>query len=317
MNEIINKESEEELTPAIIKKYICPQASDQEIFMFFQLCKAQNLNPFLREAYLIKYGTEKATIVVGKETFTKRADLLPQNDGFSAGIIVLTNNKEVMYREGSLIIIGEIILGGWAVAYRKDRTHPVRAEVSISEYTRYNKEGKPTRAWKEMPATMIRKVALVQALREAYPQDFGGMYTPEEMPIDSLSLPEYKIGHEIPPPEEGQIERPKNKSGIAQMSPAPEEQTIPEPLTPATTDHQIPTSPIETIEEIQEEAKPAPTLSDIWDVKRICEVLNAAENKTALDEAWRTLSKHIAKLDKAGKIECQKFKNAIAEVLNA
>jgi hypothetical protein len=28
---------------------------------------------------------------------------------------------------------------------------------------------------------MIRKVALVQALREAFPEDFGGLYSPEEM----------------------------------------------------------------------------------------------------------------------------------------
>jgi hypothetical protein len=28
---------------------------------------------------------------------------------------------------------------------------------------------------------MIRKVAIVQALRECFPEDFGGMYSPEEM----------------------------------------------------------------------------------------------------------------------------------------
>ena len=28
---------------------------------------------------------------------------------------------------------------------------------------------------------MIRKVALVQALREAFPEDYAGLYSPEEM----------------------------------------------------------------------------------------------------------------------------------------
>ena len=199
MNELQTRDYQPELTMEIIKKYICPTANEQETYMFLQLCKVQGLNPFLREAYLIKYGSEKATIVVGKETFTKRADSLPMNDGFSAGIIVIANDKQVTYREGSLLIQGETLLGGWAIAYRKDRTHPVRAEVSISEYMRHNKEGKPTHAWQSMPATMIRKVALVQALREAYPSEFGGMYTPEEMPVDSLNLPDYK--QEIPPPQ--------------------------------------------------------------------------------------------------------------------
>ena len=42
--------------------------------------------------------------------------------------------------------------------------------------------------WQKMPATMIRKVALVQALREAIPEEFGGLYSPEEMPIDDSTL---------------------------------------------------------------------------------------------------------------------------------
>lgn len=215
MNEIVKREEQTELTPALIKKYICPVATDQEIYMFFQLCKVQNLNPFLREAYLIKYGTEKATIVVGKETFTKRADSLPMNDGFSAGIIVIANDKQVTYREGALIVTGETLLGGWATAYRNDRSHPIRAEVSMKEYVRCNKEGKPTKAWQEMPATMIRKVALVQALREAYPSEFGGMYTPEEMPIDTSNMPDYKMGQDITPPS---IPMPQRRSEATQAA---------------------------------------------------------------------------------------------------
>ena len=38
--------------------------------------------------------------------------------------------------------------------------------------------------WAKKPATMIRKVALVQALREAFPKSFGGMYIAEEQGID-------------------------------------------------------------------------------------------------------------------------------------
>ena len=35
---------------------------------------------------------------------------------------------------------------------------------------------------KQSPATMIEKVAVSQALRNAFPKDFEGLYTPEEMP---------------------------------------------------------------------------------------------------------------------------------------
>lgn len=206
MYEIVKSE-EQELTPAIIKKYICPVATEQEIYMFLQLCKAQNLNPFLREAYLIKYGDEKASMVVGKETFTKRADKMPDCDGWEAGIIVLDNAKNVTYRNGAFIVDGEVLLGGWANVYRKGRSHPYHCEVSLKEYQRYNKKGELTKAWREMGATMIRKVPLVQALREAYPQEFANMFSPEEMPVDSL--PEYKYGQDIPPPI---IPMPQRKS---------------------------------------------------------------------------------------------------------
>jgi hypothetical protein len=57
--------------------------------------------------------------------------------------------------------------------------------------------------WKVMPGTMIRKVALVQSLREAFPDEFGGMYSPEEMPIDASTLPTYSISEApiYPPPK--------------------------------------------------------------------------------------------------------------------
>jgi len=64
------------LSPMIVKQYLVNgdegKITDQEIQMFLELCKYQQLNPFLREAYLIKYGNAPATMVTGKETFLKR-----------------------------------------------------------------------------------------------------------------------------------------------------------------------------------------------------------------------------------------------------
>lgn len=213
MNELQKEYQPVELTRDVVKKYICPSATEQEIFLFLQMCHSQGLNPFLREAYLIKYGEEKASMVVGKETFTKRADKLPDCDGMEAGIIVLDNAKVVTYRNGAFIVAGEELLGGWANVYRKGRSHPYRIEVSLKEYERRNKKGELTKAWREMPATMLRKVALVQALREAYPQEFANMLSPEEMPVDAL--PDYKMGQDILPPT---IPMPQRRSEAAATS---------------------------------------------------------------------------------------------------
>jgi len=179
------------LSPQIIRRYLvsgeADKVTDQEVMMFLALCKYQRLNPFLREAYLIKFGNNPATIVTGKETFTKRAAASPQCRGWEAGVIVQTK-QGIEQRTGTFIAPGEELVGGWARVHRKDWSVPLEITVSIAEYQRYNKQGELMRNWKEMPATMIRKVALVQALREAMPQEFQGLYSPEEMPIDVAAL---------------------------------------------------------------------------------------------------------------------------------
>ncbi|MBN2382542.1 phage recombination protein Bet [bacterium] len=186
-----------ELSIDLIRRYICENATDQEAFAFLQLCRSQNLNPFLKEAYLIKYDRKApATMVVGKDTFTKRADRLAEFDGAKAGIIV-TKDNAIVYREGSVVMPGETLIGGWAEVFRKDRSHSFRNECSMAEYDR------KTRSWREMPGTMVRKVALVQSLREAFPSSFSGMYTAEEMQLEPMNLPEYtmvdpmKVPHEV------------------------------------------------------------------------------------------------------------------------
>ena len=102
-----------ELSPDTIKKYVNPLASDQEIILFYELCKVQGLNPFLKEAYLIKYDKNaSAQFVVGKDVFTKRADQQEDFEGFEAGIVLINEKKEVERRPGTLLLEGEKVVGG-------------------------------------------------------------------------------------------------------------------------------------------------------------------------------------------------------------
>jgi len=167
------------LSIADIKKSICPNATDQEAFNFLQLCRYMGLNPFVRDAYLIKYGKDaEATMVVGKDAFTKRAEAHPQFSGMSAGVIIRNGDAEPVERKGSLSLDGEKIVGGWAHVYRNDHKIPTEITVKLEEFS----TGRGP--WQRMPGTMIRKVALVTALREAFPSTFSGMYDSAEMKID-------------------------------------------------------------------------------------------------------------------------------------
>ena len=165
-------------------KYHAPNAKQEEIEEFFNYCKLRGLSPY--DVHFIKYGNNKPVIVVGKDAFLKRAERSKQLDGYKAGVIAADKETgEIKYREGAFYIKSrEELVGGWAEVYRKDYSHPIRVEVALEEYLRTTKDGKPMNNWAQMPATMIRKVALVQALREAFPSEMSGMYVPEEMGVE-------------------------------------------------------------------------------------------------------------------------------------
>ena len=180
------------LSATTVKNYIAPGATDQEVLYFIELCKAQKLNPFVRDAYLVKYGSQPAQIIVGKDVFLKKAGKNPNFNGLKAGIVVVDKNGDVKEREGSLKVPGDELIGGWCEVYLKNREYPTKCLVSLDEYIQKKKDGTVNSMWSSKPCTMIRKVAQSQALREAFPNELRGLYEKEEMGIDT-KLPEKEI----------------------------------------------------------------------------------------------------------------------------
>lgn len=167
-----------------VRNFICKEATIAECRIFLETCKQYHLNPFTKEAYLIHYdnknGDTASTIVLGKTCYMKMAEAHPQYDGFEAGVIVFVPEVgELIHREGSIIYKGEDLVGGWAKTYRKDRSRPFYEEVNFSEYDTKKS------LWVTKPATMIRKVALVHTLREAFPATFGGLIDESEVPVEA------------------------------------------------------------------------------------------------------------------------------------
>lgn len=183
------------LSPTIIRNYLVNgggNVSDQEVVMFLNLCKFQKLNPFLREAYLIKYGSQPATLVTGKDAILKRAYRNENYAGNVAGIIVVTEDGEIERRTGTFKLKDEELVGGWAKVFIKGYEQPIENEVSLDEYIGKTRDGEINSQWQKKPATMIRKVALVQALREAFPEELQAMYDSAEMNLD-IELPTNEI----------------------------------------------------------------------------------------------------------------------------
>ena len=152
--------------------------TSQEITYFMALCQARKLNPFTKEIYAIKYKAENpAQFVVSKDAILKRAVLHPDYNGKESGVIVKnleTGKKE--YKEGTYYDEEEEkLVGGWCRVYRKNIDKPEFSAVKLSEVD------KKQSVWLSSPATMVEKVAKVRALREAFVEDFAGMYEEDEI----------------------------------------------------------------------------------------------------------------------------------------
>ena len=212
-----------ELTRDLVKRQFGQnRASDIEVYNFMQICLSQGLNPFLKEIHLISYQDGKpASIVVGKDAFTQRAEANPEFDGYKAGVIA-QRNDEIVYLEGLFMHPSDVLLGGWFDGRRKDRSQSFFHTVSMEEYD------KKQSAWKIMPATMIRKVAIVQGLRELFPTTFAGLYDGSEMdvtvdqkgePVAAHSTVITNISEEVVVEETGEIVEPIEASTDSAVCP--------------------------------------------------------------------------------------------------
>ena len=185
------------LTVQIVRRFFCPKATELEALAFAGYCKHTGLNPFLREVYLVKYDeSEPASIITAYQSFMKRAERAEGYGGFRAGIVLLPDPEArprelikgedlsgvpppFVALEGTLIPPGYTLVGGWCQVTRVGRPSIV-STVRLEEYLQRRRDGKPTRAWERMPATMIRKVPVGQAHRDAWPDELSGLVLEEE-----------------------------------------------------------------------------------------------------------------------------------------
>lgn len=207
------------LNAKIVRQYLTKgnsSVTDQEILQFISICKYNKLNPFLNEAYLVKFDGKdggNAQMIVSKEALFKRAEANVNYEGLQAGIIVLQDG-EIKELEGTFIPSGATLAGGWAKVYRSDRKYPIVSRVNLEDYDQRRS------IWNGKKATMIAKVAKVQALREAFPAQLGAMYTAEEQDIEDVQFEEVK---------EQQVER--EVSSNANTVPLPDEDENPNDAT--------------------------------------------------------------------------------------
>ena len=173
-----------------VKKYLvsgdAARVTDQEVLFYMNTCKALKLNPMVSgESYLIKYGDRPAQLVVGKTAYLKRAfknpNYLYKRDG-----VVVERGSEYVKKQGCALYPGETLIAGWCEVFYKRNGETVSEyrEVSLSEYN----QGQAN--WKSKPVTMLNKTAISQCLREAFPDDYEGLYSEDELIASGVIPPD-------------------------------------------------------------------------------------------------------------------------------
>lgn len=190
------------LSPSIVRQYLVSgngNVTDQEVVFFLNMCKYQKLNPLTKDAHLVKYGSQPATIIVGKDALLKRAMNNPRYAGHQAGVIVRKEDGTLEYRIGSMTLDNEELVGGWAKTYVKGYEVPIEASVSMREYIGTKGDGTVNAMWGGKPGTMIRKVALTTSLKEAFPDDLAQLYSAEEVGAEDIDeMPTIPVEVEAP-----------------------------------------------------------------------------------------------------------------------
>jgi phage recombination protein Bet len=150
--------------------------SESEQSQFVQTALASGLNPFKREIHIAVYGeaaSRKVSVITGCQIYLKRAERTGNLDGWRAWL------------EG-----GGSGMNAVVEIFRKDWSHSFTHEVYFEEAVQKKKDGTPTQFWAKQPRFQLRKVAMAQAFRLAFPDELGSLpYETAELP-DSESAPE-------------------------------------------------------------------------------------------------------------------------------
>jgi phage recombination protein Bet len=148
---------------------LSPELTEAEKTQFVSVCQAFGLNPFKREVYATVYGEgsyRRFSVIVGYETYLKRADRSGKLDGWSSRI------------EGSGDDMKAIV-----EIHRRDWSEPLVHEVYFVEAVQKKKDGTPTSFWTKMPRFQLKKVCISQSFRLCFPDELGGLpYTSDELP---------------------------------------------------------------------------------------------------------------------------------------
>jgi phage recombination protein Bet len=162
----------EDFDTDLIKRTVAVGATDDELALYLHDCQRRGVHPLDKLLHFTKRGG-KYTPITSIDLFRARAGATGQHAGTDDAVFV----EGKPYPVSASVTVYRIV-GGVRCPYT--------ATARWAEYFPGEQQGY---MWKKMPYTMLGKCAEALALRKAFPQELGGLYTQDEMdqagsPID-------------------------------------------------------------------------------------------------------------------------------------
>ncbi len=163
----------------LIQRTFAKEATPDEFALFRSVAEREGLDPFTRQIHFIKRKAGDVSFVVGVHGLVARLNRVPGFRGIQSSVVCAKDTFEADPITGTVTHRFKAadrgpIVGAWARGQLGDRAVVFRY-VSIDEYRGQSP------LWREKPATMLEKVAIVQCARALAPEELHGLYAPEEL----------------------------------------------------------------------------------------------------------------------------------------
>ena len=179
-----------EMQVSILTQLGVSGASRGDMAVFHHVCQRTGLDPFARQIHMIGRNTKDEN-----DRWVKKFTIQTAIDGFRliARRAVDKARESLEYEDNlwcgpdgqwlDVWLADEPPVAAKVVVLRNSKRYPAIAKWS--EYVQTKKNGDPVQMWARMSSNQLAKCAEAAALRKAFPQDLGGIYTDDELAHDT------------------------------------------------------------------------------------------------------------------------------------
>ena len=177
--------------------------TEAELRAFMHECQRRKLDPFSRQIYLIgRYDKRKGRKVYKSQTSIDGFRLIARRAADKTGIDYSYEDTIWYDANGGrydIWLSNQPPAGAKVVVIRNGCWFD--AVARFGAYVQLDSHGNTSGQWRNMADVMIAKCAEALALRKAFPEDLGGIYTEEEMAqADNPQRVQGEVVHEDAPP---------------------------------------------------------------------------------------------------------------------